>query len=108
MADSFKRLTSAGLQLAASVGTLYTAPAGTGTVIRSIVVINNDTVARTFALYLGGTTTAHLITPATCYVPAGGKWESDTVRCMSPSEVLSGVGSVASQLNIRVDGDETS
>jgi hypothetical protein len=111
MADAYKRLTAAGQQIPASVTTMYTSPAGpaTGTVIRNIEVVNTDAAtAYTFALYLGGTTAAHLITTAAVLVPAGGKWQSDTVRSMSPSEVLSAIASVAAKLNIRVDGDETS
>jgi len=58
-------------QLAAAPATIYTVPASTVAFIKSITVVNNDTVARTFRLYRGGTGAANAITPSFS-VPAGG------------------------------------
>lgn len=49
-------------QLAASVATIYTATSVTA-FIRSIMVVNNDTVNRTFQLFVNGTAAANAITP---------------------------------------------
>jgi hypothetical protein len=109
MADAYKLLTTAGLQLGATLATIYTAPAATGVVVRRIVVINNDTVDRTFALYRGGGTTApYLWTEPAVLVPKGGSVEYDICDALSPSEVIKGIASAASVLNIQMSGDETS
>lgn len=50
-------------QLAAAAATIYTATANGPTFVRAIDVVNTDTVARTFALYRGGTSDANKITP---------------------------------------------
>jgi len=58
-------------QLAASAATIYTAPASNTTFIKSVTVVNNDSTARTFRLYRGGTANTNGITP-NFSVPAGG------------------------------------
>jgi hypothetical protein len=50
-------------QLPSGAGTIYTATANGPTMVRSIDIVNTDTVARTFALYTGGTATTNQITP---------------------------------------------
>lgn len=59
-------------QLASSVATIYTVPSSTTTFVKTITIVNNDTAARTFSLYLNGTGAANKITP-TYEVPAGGQ-----------------------------------
>lgn len=51
-------------QLASSPATIYTATANGPTFVKSILVVNNDTVNRTFQLFRGGTAAANAITPA--------------------------------------------
>lgn len=51
-------------QLPAAVATIYTAPASTVGLIKSIHVVNNDSVPRTFQLFVSGTAAADAITPA--------------------------------------------
>ena len=58
-------------QLAASAGTLYTAPTSNISFVKSITVVNNDTTARTFKFFRGGTASANAITPDFS-IPAGG------------------------------------
>lgn len=50
-------------QLGNTNATLYTATANGPTFIRSISVVNTDTVAHTFTLFVGGTAAANQITP---------------------------------------------
>jgi len=59
-------------QLAAAAATIYTVPSSTTTFVKSILVVNNDTAARTFSLYVNGTAAANKITPS-LEVPAGGQ-----------------------------------
>jgi hypothetical protein len=58
-------------QLANSPATIYTATANGPTFIKSIQIVNNDTVARTFKLYSGGTAAANAITPTYNLLPSG-------------------------------------
>ena len=50
-------------QLAASPATIYTVAASTTAFIKTIMVVNNDTVARNFQYFRGGIATANAITP---------------------------------------------
>lgn len=59
-------------QLASTVATIYTAPGSTTAFIKSIHVVNNDTVARTFQIFRGGTAAANAITPAITLAASGG------------------------------------
>ena len=58
-------------QLAASPAVIYTVPASTTAFIRTITVVNNDTVVRTFRLYRGTASASTGIMP-NLEVPAGG------------------------------------
>jgi hypothetical protein len=49
-------------QLAAAPATIYTVPASTVAFIKTICVVNNDTVARTFQYFTGGTTAPYALT----------------------------------------------
>jgi hypothetical protein len=50
-------------QLAASPATIYTVPASTAAFIKSIMVVNNDSVPRTFQYFRGGTAAVNALTP---------------------------------------------
>jgi len=58
-------------QLAAAAATIYTVPTSTTAFIRSITVVNNDSVTRTFQYFRGGTAAANAITPVIT-LPIGG------------------------------------
>lgn len=58
-------------QLAAAAVTIYTAPGSTEAFIKSIHVVNNDSVARTFQYFRGGTAAANAITPPITLVAGG-------------------------------------
>lgn len=59
-------------QLSNTAGTIYTVPASTQAFIKSIMVVNNDTSARTFQYFRGGTAAANAITPAITLDASGG------------------------------------
>lgn len=66
-------------QFAASVGTLYTAPASTAAMVKTMHIVNTNAGAtKTFTLYVGGTAATNQITP-TVTLPAGGwaTWSDD-------------------------------
>lgn len=58
-------------QVAATIGTIYTAPASTTAFIKTMTFVNNDTVVRTLELTRGGTVAANRIT-SILEIPAGG------------------------------------
>lgn len=93
-------------QLPSTVGTLATIGAGKSWIIKNWVVINNDTVARSFALYRQGTAAANIITPPNTLIPAGGMAEWEGTITLFDAETLRGVASVASMLTITISGDE--
>ena len=101
--EVFKTLAQA--QLATSVTAIYTAPASTAGIVRRVVIVNNDTVDRTFRLYKNGTGAANAITP-TLTIDAGGFAEWDGAMAFAATESLRAIGSVSSQLTITVDGVE--
>lgn len=69
LAETYKTLYQG--QLAASPATIYTATANGPSFIRSIAVVNNDSVQRTFQLFRGGTAALNKITPAIPIAPGG-------------------------------------
>jgi hypothetical protein len=68
-AETYKTLYQG--QLANSAATIYTATADGPTFVRSICVVNTDTVNRTFQLFSGGTAAANAVTPAFTLLPGG-------------------------------------
>lgn len=59
-------------QLSNTAGTIYTVPSSTQAFIKSIHVVNNDTSARTFQYFRGGTAASNAITPAINLDASGG------------------------------------
>lgn len=106
MADSFKKLAQA--QVAVTSTTRYTAPGGgKGVIVKSIRVVNLDASSRWVKLWHDGTADANVILPQIT-IPAGGILEWEGTICMEPSDTLSDIGEVASQLTITIYGDELS
>lgn len=103
MAKTYKKLAQG--QLPSSVGTLYTVPASTTAIIRHIRLVNNDSSARTGALYHDGTTAAQIILPPASIV-VGGWAEFDGVITMEAADTLSGLASVATQITYTIYGVE--
>jgi hypothetical protein len=58
-------------QLAASPATIYTATANGPTFVKSIMINNNDSVARTFRLFRAGTVAVNAITPTFTILSGG-------------------------------------
>lgn len=73
-------------QLAAAAATIYTVPASTQAFIRSITVVNTDTVnAVTFQLFRGGTGAANAITPVMALSAGGSMVYEDGYGWMTSS-----------------------
>jgi hypothetical protein len=91
-------------QLAAAAATIYTAPDSTVAFVKSIHVVNNDTAARSFQLFRGGTVAANAITPAITLQPGGyavyseGAWKtynSFGMELVSFTPMINGLASLA-------------
>lgn len=66
-------------QLAAAPATIYTATANGPSFVKSILIVNNDTVARTFQLFRAGTAASNAITPSYTLQPSGAASYEDAV-----------------------------
>src|SRR5262245_41079979 len=106
MADTYKLLYQG--QLGSSVATLATVGTGKMWIIKHMTVVNNDTSARTFALYRQGTAASNIITPPNMSIPASGMAEWDGTMSLNDAETIRGGASVATQLTLTIDGDEVS
>lgn len=94
-------------QLAAAAATIYTAPTSTTAFIRTITVVNNDTVNRTFQLFRGGTAASNAITPSFTIKPKYTYTYEDGVgwRAMSDTgELQNAFGPYVLLQNWGVDG----
>jgi hypothetical protein len=80
-------------QLASSAATIYTVPATTVTVVKTITVVNTDSVSRTFQLFRGGTAAANAIT-GTITLPAdySALWDDNGWHVYSDQGQQLGVG----------------
>lgn len=106
MASAYKVLYQG--QLGNTVATLATVGAAKSWVIKYISVINTDSSARTFGLYVGGTTDTSSITPPAVSIPAGGEAELVCTLALETGQTIAGGASVASKLTTTVFGDEVS
>lgn len=98
-----------GTLLTASSTTLYTAPASTTAVIRSITLCNTDTVARTVTIYIvqsGGSIGDDKKIFDEFSLAAGETIVDDTLRVLETGDTLRGLASTASVVSIRADGSE--
>ncbi len=107
MANAFKVLYQG--QPTTGVAVLATVGGGKTWLIKHITSINNDASARTFALYVGGTTAANIITPPAISIPAGGGWEwCPCDITLEAAKTIAGLASANSQVTVTVFGDEIS
>ncbi len=108
MADAFKVLGQG--QLGNTVATIATVGAAKTWIIKLITMVNNDTSARTFGLYVGGTAAANAVTGTAISLPAsGGSWEwNPSGFTLETGQTIAGGASVASKVTYTIFGDEIS
>jgi hypothetical protein len=98
-----------GVLLADSVGILYTVPAATAAVARSITICNTTGSTRTFTLYFvpsgGAPDAAHMIFNAQP-IEANKTIVDDTLRVALTAGTIRGFADVAAAVSVRVDGSE--
>lgn len=106
MASAYKVLYQG--QLGNTVATLATVGGGKTWIIKYITVVNTDSAARTFGLYIGGTTDTASITPTAVSIPAGGSAEWAGNLTLEATQTIAGGASMASKLTTTIFGDEVS
>lgn len=104
MADIFKQLDQR--QLPAAVATLYTAPLSGSAIVRTIRVVNTDTVSRWFTLYQSGGGAANQIIGRTVIGPQETFIDTGPV-VLGANDTLRGVAEVAGMLTCTVGGVES-
>lgn len=105
MADTFKKLDQR--QLAAAAATLYTTPAAKSAIVRTIRVVNTDTVSRWFRLYQSGSAAANQIIGTTVLGPQETFIDTGPL-CLAAGDTLVGVAEVAGMLTCTIGGVESS
>jgi hypothetical protein len=76
-------------QLPSSKGTLYTVPALNVAILKSIVLVNTDTVnPMTVNLYANFGTGSRRITPADMVLPPGAKYSDDSNVTLEAGDIL--------------------
>ena len=92
--------------------TIYTAPASTTAVIRSITLCNVDSVTRTVDVHIvqsgGGVAAGKRIIDATSSgsLTAGQTLVLDNIYVLETGDIVSAIASAASAISIRIDGSE--
>ena len=94
-------------QLAATKGELYPAPSSTEAIIRSITLVNTDSVTRTVNLYVkrDGTNSRRII-PKDLSLVAGASLEHNSVVTLEAADVLEGDASAADVVDYVINGVE--
>ena len=104
--DNFKHLEQA--YISTPAGAIYTVPADHEAIVKSIMVVNNDTSTQWFTLFhTQGTTydvTTTIIPAAT--LPAGGWAVFDGTITMDAADIIGGDVETGSKVTITIYGDE--
>ena len=104
--DNFKMLEQA--YISTTAGAIYTVPANHEAIVKTIMVVNNDTSTQWFTLFhTQGTTydvTTTIIPAAT--LPGGGWAQFDGTITMDAADILGGDAETGSKVTITIYGDE--
>ena len=103
MAETYKKL--AQTLVDSSNETLYTVPANTTTIIRSMRLVNTTGTAATVKLFHDGTATANMILPFVT-IAANGWAEFDGTIIMEAADTLIGISGTQNVINMTVYGLE--
>ena len=95
-------------QLAASKGTIYTAPGATQVIIKTITLVNETAGALTCNLYLNAGSTSRRIIPKDLSLGAGESLETDTDYTLEASDLVEGDASSATSIDYTINGIEES
>ena len=91
-------------QLAAATAAIGS-PSGVDWIVSKIVVVNNDSSARTFGIFYGGSAASNVVIPTTTSLAAsGGRAEWSGLQPVADGSTIQGVASVATQLTYTIWG----
>ncbi len=93
-------------QLAAAKGTLYTVPALTQTIIKSVTFVNTTAGALTVNLYTNTTGTSRQIIPVDLSLGAGESMETSVDYTLEAGDLLEGDASSATSVDYTISGIE--
>ena len=103
-----KRLTAQGAQIAATVGTVYTAPAAKRAQIGTIILHNTTSASKDVKIYSNGSTAAARI----LYIALDGnetyEFSPKVPITLAGAETLQGEATASSEINILIYGREES
>ena len=96
-------------QLANSKGTIYTTPASTEAIIKSIILVNTNTSSEAVNLYFkaSGGTSRRLI-PKDTSLPASNSLIMDDLVTLEAADILEGDTTTASKVDFVISGVEES
>lgn len=99
--------------LPSTTGAIYTGPATLTTIVKSIRLVNKDSVPRAVNLYIkravatspNGDTTQRYIAPVNVTIPAGGLLVDDQELTLSANDIINGdTNSVAANIDYCISG----
>lgn len=94
-------------QLPSTLGDLYTVGTGKSAIIKSIVMVNTNTITETVNLYvLKSGSTARLITPKNFQFGAEYKATIDDIITLATGDKIQGVTTTASKVDYEIFGVE--
>lgn len=103
MAETYKKLYQG--QPGTSAATIYTAPASTAAIVKSIRIVNTTASAATIKLFQSGTADTNVILPATS-IDAGGFAEFDGTLTLAAADTLAAQAGTATAITVTVYGVE--
>lgn len=107
MAGTFTIKNLANGQLALAEADVYLVPASTQAIIKTITLVNTDTVARTMNLYIKKAAgTSRRIIPKDTSLPAGYLLEMDQEYTLGAADAIRGDASAATVIDFSVSGVE--
>lgn len=105
MSNVFTTLVLGQGQLASTIGDIYTSPALTTTVVKTITVVNTDSVTRTVNLYiLKAAGSARKITPMNMPLLTGESLVFDSVFTLAAGDKIQGDASAATCCDFIISG----
>ncbi len=93
-------------QLPNAKGTLYTCPAATSTIVKSIILVNQDSSTHTVNLYFKRTTSRRVI-PKDAILLTGYNGTLDDVLTLEAGDLIEGDADTASQVDYTISGTES-
>ena len=103
MAETYKKLYQG--VLTASAATVYTVPASTSTIIKSMRIVNTSASSATIKLFQSGTADANVILPATS-IDAGGFAEFEGTLTMAAADTIAAQASAITSITLTIYGVE--